>query len=65
LGCDRAQGYFLARPLADEAVMPFIEQYERELGPPAAGPRTPPLAPPAEIARLKSVVRTVGRHDAP
>ena len=39
LGCDRAQGYFLARPLADEAVMPFIEQYERELGPPAAGPR--------------------------
>jgi len=45
--------------------MPFIEQYERELAPPAAGPRIPPAAPSAEIARLESVVRTVGRHDAP
>ena len=65
LGCHRAQGYVLARPLAADAVMPFIEQYERELGPPAATPRPPPAASPSEIARLESTMRTVGRHDPP
>jgi diguanylate cyclase (GGDEF)-like protein len=30
LGCDRAQGYFIARPMPADAVLPWLQRYEAE-----------------------------------
>jgi diguanylate cyclase (GGDEF)-like protein len=52
LGCDTAQGYYLARPMPDEQFRAWLADYSRGLGSPAAG-RTAPRVPAPELARTR------------
>ena len=64
-GCHRAQGYFLTRPLAGDAVLPWIDEHEQALELLASEERGfAPIAPaapmlPPEVTRLESTLRAI------
>jgi len=64
-GCHRAQGYFLTRPLAGDAVLPWIDEHEQALellaseerGFAPIAPLAPIVAP--EVTRLEGTLRAI------
>jgi diguanylate cyclase (GGDEF)-like protein len=51
LGCDRAQGYFIARPMPADAVLPWLQRYA-------------PVAPIVVTAPVNALIPTATVHDA-
>ena len=51
LGCDRVQGYFIARPMPADAVLPWLQRYV-------------PIAPTAVTAPVNMLIPTATVHDA-
>jgi len=51
LGCDRVQGYFIARPMPADAVLPWLQRYV-------------PIAPSVVAAPVNTLIPTASVHDA-
>ena len=51
LGCDRVQGYFIARPMPADAVLPWLQRYI-------------PAAPPAATAPVNTLLPAATAHHA-
>jgi diguanylate cyclase (GGDEF)-like protein len=51
LGCDRVQGYFIARPMPADAVLPWLQRYV-------------PTAPSVVAAPVNMLIPTASVHDA-